>query len=51
MKKPFSRVGGKSKLSKTIVNLFPDNYENMVYIEPFLVVVVFILKRNPQLKK
>jgi DNA adenine methylase len=30
------RIGGKSKLKKRIVSMFPDNYENMTYVEPFV---------------
>jgi DNA adenine methylase len=34
---PFSRVGGKSRLKKRIVNeYFPKDYENMTYVEPFI---------------
>lgn len=51
MKKPFSRVGGKSKLSKTIVNLFPDNYENMVYIEPFFGGGSIYFEKKPSIKE
>ena len=29
-------MGGKSKLKKRIINLFPKDYENMIYIEPFV---------------
>jgi DNA adenine methylase len=30
------RIGGKSRLKKRIVSMFPDNYENMTYVEPFI---------------
>jgi len=30
------RFGGKSRLKKRIVSMFPDNYENMTYVEPFV---------------
>lgn len=32
---PYSRMGGKSRLKKVLINYFPDNYESMTYIEPF----------------
>lgn len=32
---PYSRLGGKSRLKKVLINYFPDNYESMTYIEPF----------------
>lgn len=32
---PYGRMGGKSRLKKTIIKFFPSNYENMTYIEPF----------------
>jgi DNA adenine methylase len=34
---PFSRIGGKSRLKKRIVEeYFPKDYENMIYVEPFI---------------
>jgi len=34
---PFSRIGGKSRLKKRIVDeYFPKDYENMIYVEPFI---------------
>lgn len=30
---PFGRVGGKSRIAKQIISVFPDNYK--VYVEPF----------------
>lgn len=32
----FPRPGGKRNLAKRIVSLFPDGYENMTYVEPFV---------------
>lgn len=33
----FPRVGGKSLLKKKIVDeYFPEDYENMIYVEPFV---------------
>ena len=33
MRTPWGRIGGKRRLFKAIINLFPDNYE--IYAEPF----------------
>jgi DNA adenine methylase len=30
------RIGGKTLLKKKIISMFPDNYENMIYAEPFV---------------
>tara|TARA_R110000868_G_scaffold37318_2_gene132178 strand:- start:1024 stop:1761 length:738 start_codon:yes stop_codon:yes gene_type:complete len=35
MKKPFSRIGGKSLIVKELENLLPNNYEDLTYVEPF----------------
>jgi hypothetical protein len=32
---PYGRLGGKSRLKKTLIKYFPSNYESMTYIEPF----------------
>lgn len=32
---PYGRMGGKSRLKKTLIKYFPSNYESMTYIEPF----------------
>lgn len=32
---PYGRIGGKSRLKKRIVKLFPENYTDLTYIEPF----------------
>lgn len=32
---PYGRLGGKSKLKKTLIKYFPTDYEAMTYIEPF----------------
>lgn len=31
----YGRMGGKIKIKKDIVDLFPNDYQNMIYIEPF----------------
>lgn len=37
MKQIFGRVGGKNLLKNKIVdNYFPENYEDMIYVEPFV---------------
>ncbi len=40
-------MGGKDKIKKKIVNLFPDNYENMIYIEPFVGGGSVFLEKEP----
>lgn len=35
MRPPFKCHGGKSYLAKWIIEQFPENYDNMVYLEPF----------------
>jgi DNA adenine methylase len=42
------RIGGKSKLKKLIVeNYFPDDYESMVYVEPFVGGGSIFFHKNP----
>jgi DNA adenine methylase len=42
------RFGGKSKLKKIIVeNYFPDDYESMVYVEPFVGGGSIFFHKNP----
>jgi DNA adenine methylase len=36
MRTIFCRVGSKLRLRKKIIKLFPNNYEDMVYVEPFV---------------
>lgn len=50
-KKPFGHIGGKSKLAKTIINLFPNNYEDMIYVEPFVGGGSIYFKKNPSIKE
>lgn len=33
--KPYGHIGGKRLLANEILNLFPNNYEEMIYVEPF----------------
>lgn len=35
MRKPFGRIGSKTYIAKYIISHFPNDYENMNYIEPF----------------
>ena len=35
LRKPFSRVGGKTYNGKKILNFFPTNYQEYNYVEPF----------------
>ncbi len=52
LKAPFGRIGGKSKLKKRIVNeYFPNNYENMIYVEPFLGAGSIYFYKNPSIKE
>ena len=39
--------GGKSKMSRTIISLFPKNYENMNYVEPFAGALNVFFKKKP----
>ena len=52
LKAPFGRIGGKSKLKKRIVNdYFPNDYENMIYVEPFLGAGSIYFYKNPSKKE
>jgi DNA adenine methylase len=47
-----SRIGGKTKLKDIIINkYFPKDYENMIYIEPFLGGGTIFLSKNPSVKE
>jgi site-specific DNA-adenine methylase len=35
LQSPIGRVGGKSKLAKEIITLFPNNYKDLHYVEVF----------------
>lgn len=35
LRKPFSRIGGKTYNGKKILNFFPTNYQEYNYVEPF----------------
>jgi DNA adenine methylase len=36
MRPVFGRIGGKFRLRKKIIDFFPDGYEDLTYIEPFI---------------
>jgi DNA adenine methylase len=36
MKAPVGRIGGKKFIKLRIINMFPNNYETLEYIEPFI---------------
>lgn len=45
------RVGGKSKLKKRIIDEFPSNYENMIYVEPFIGAGHVYFYKEPSVKE
>lgn len=45
------RVGGKSLLAKRIIKMFPKNYEEMTYIEPFVGGGGMFFRKNPSTKE
>ena len=45
------RIGGKSLLKKKIISMFPDNYENMIYCEPFVGGGSIFFYKNPSKKE
>lgn len=45
----FKRAGGKSCLAKRIVLMFPDGYENMTYVEPFVGGGSIFFKKRPSI--
>jgi DNA adenine methylase len=45
------RIGGKSRLKKKIISMFPDNYENMIYAEPFVGGGSIFFYKNPSKKE
>jgi len=48
----FGRVGGKKLLKKTIVDdYFPEDYENMIYVEPFVGAGNILFYKNPSVKE
>ena len=51
IKKPFGRIGGKKLLANEIVNLFPNDYENMTFVEPFFGGGSIYFKKEPSKKE
>jgi DNA adenine methylase len=51
IKAPISRVGGKRLLKKRIIKEFPDNYEEMTYVEPFIGGGSVFYTKNPSVKE
>jgi len=47
MIKLFPRFGGKRLLANEIVNMFPSNYENMLFVEPFFGGGSIYFKKEP----
>jgi DNA adenine methylase len=46
------RIGGKRLLKKRIVdNIFPDDYEDMIYVEPFVGAGHIYFYKNPSVKE
>ena len=46
-----SRSGGKSKLKKRIVDEFPSNYEDLIYVEPFIGAGHVYFYKEPSVKE
>jgi hypothetical protein len=52
LKSLFGRIGGKSKLKKKIVDgFFPNNYENMSYVEAFVGGASIYFYKKPSIKE
>jgi DNA adenine methylase len=47
MRPPFKCHGGKSYLAKWIIEYFPENYQEMVYLEPFCGGANVLLNKDP----
>jgi DNA adenine methylase len=48
---PYGRLGGKSRLKKTLIEYFPVNYESMNYIEPFFGAGSLFFYKEPSKKE
>jgi DNA adenine methylase len=48
---PYGRLGGKSRLKKKLLELFPVNYESMNYIEPFFGAGSLFFYKEPSKKE
>jgi len=52
MQSLFGRIGGKSRLKKTIVDdYFPKDYEQMTYVEPFVGGGSIFFYKNPSIRE
>jgi DNA adenine methylase len=47
MRPPIYRNGGKTKLKKRIIQIFPKDYESMTYVEPFIGGGSVFFEKNP----
>jgi DNA adenine methylase len=45
------RQGGKYSIYKKVIKAFPDNYENMIYVEPFVGGGSIFFNKNPSKKE
>jgi len=48
---PFGRIGGKTRLKKRLVEMFPKGYEDMTYVEPFVGGGSVFYYKNPSKKE
>ena len=48
---PFGRFGGKTRLKKRLVEMFPKGYEDMTYVEPFVGAGSVFYYKNPSKKE
>lgn len=48
---PYGRLGGKSRLKKIVVEQFPKDYENMIYVEPFFGAGSIFYHKEPSVKE
>lgn len=51
IKNIFKYWGGKQKICNWVIDHFPNNYENMIYIEPFCGSAVVLLNKNKSKKE
>jgi len=51
MNAPFARMGGKKRLKRRIIGMFPKDYENMTYVEPFVGAGHVLYGKKPSVKE
>ena len=51
MNAPIGRIGGKRQLKKRLVGMFPNDYEKMTYVEPFVGAGHVFYAKNPSDKE